>query len=74
MAKETMRTKTFKHVLALLVALPGAVTTFSSIDEAVGTEADVATGETLYMMCPTSWMAGKSVALEDKSGNTIDFF
>ena len=53
--------------------LPGAVTTFTAIDEAVGTEADVAAGQTLYMMCPTAWMEGKSVAVETQSGETIDF-
>lgn len=54
-------------------SLPGAVTTFTSIDDAVGTTASVAVGETLYMLCPAAWVTEKNMALEDKSGNTIDF-
>ena len=54
-------------------SLPGAVTTFTSIDDAVGTTASVAAGETLYMLCPAAWVTEKNMALEDKSGNTIDF-
>ena len=53
--------------------LPGAVTSFSSIDDAVGTTASVTAGQTLYMLCPSEWVTGKSVALEDNSGNTVDF-
>ena len=54
-------------------ALPGVVTSLTSIDEAVGTEAAVAAGQTLYMMCPTAWVTGKSVAVETQSGKTIHF-
>ena len=53
--------------------LQGAVTSFASIDDAVGTTASVAAGQTLYMLCPAEWVTGKSVALEDNSGNTVDF-
>ncbi len=64
---------TTKPTAANYKSLPGAVTTFTSIDDAVGTTASVAAGETLYMLCPAAWVTEKSVALEDKSGNTIDF-
>lgn len=53
--------------------LPGVVTTYSSIDEAVGATASVASGQTVYMLCPAAWVKEKSVALEDRDGNTIDF-
>ena len=33
----------------------------------------VAAGETLYMLCPTSWTKEKSVALEDEGGETVNF-
>ena len=36
--------------------LPGVVTSYTSIDEAIGATATVEAGETLYMLCPTAWM------------------
>lgn len=54
-------------------SLLGVETSYSSIDNAVGTVVPIAAGETLYMMCPVSWMDGKGVELEDISGNTINF-
>ena len=54
-------------------SLQGVVATYTSIGQAVGTTATVAAGETLYMLCPAKWMEGKSAALEDKDGNTVDF-
>lgn len=54
-------------------SLLGVETSYTSIDNAVGTVVPIAAGETLYMMCPVSWMDGKGVELEDISGNTINF-
>lgn len=45
--------------------LPGVVTSYTSIDEAVETPVSVAAGETLYMLCPAVWMEEKTVRLED---------
>ena len=53
--------------------LPGVVTFYTSIDEAIGATATVEAGETLYMLCPTAWMQGKNVAVEDGNGETINF-
>lgn len=39
--------------------LPGVVSTYTSIDDAVGTSVSVAAGETLYMLCPATWMEKK---------------
>ena len=54
-------------------SLPGVIGSYTSISEASGATATIAAGETLYMMCPASWMEGKSVELEDESGNPISF-
>ena len=54
-------------------SLLGVETSYTSIDNAVGTVVSIAAGETLYMMCPVSWMDGKGVELEDILGNTINF-
>lgn len=54
-------------------SLLGVETSYTSIDNAVGTVVPIAAGETLYMMCPVSWMDGKGVELEDILGNTINF-
>ena len=54
-------------------SLLGVETSYTSIENAVGTVVSIAAGETLYMMCPVSWMDGKGVVLEDISGNTINF-
>lgn len=64
---------TTKPTAANYKSVPGIVAAFTSIDDAVGTTAPVAAGETLYMLCPAAWVTGKNVALEDNSGNTIDF-
>ena len=53
--------------------LPGVVTSFTSIDDAIGTTASIAAGETLYMMCPLKWMYGKNVSLEDEMGVVMCF-
>ena len=54
-------------------SLPGVIGSYTSISEASGATATIAAGETLYMMCPASWMEGKSVELEDENGNPISF-
>ena len=53
--------------------LPGVVTSYTSIDDAVGTAVSVAAGETLYMLCPAAWLNGKTVELEDNAENKISF-
>ena len=64
---------TTKPTAENFTTLAGAVATYTSIDEAVGTKVSVAAGETLYMLCPTSWTKEKSVALEDEGGETVNF-
>lgn len=53
--------------------LPGVVSTYTSIDDAVGTSVSVAAGETLYMLCPAAWVEEKTVELEDKAENKFNF-
>ena len=64
---------TTKPTATNYTTLTGAVATYTSIDEAVGTKVSVAAGETLYMLCPTSWMKTKDVALEDGGDETVNF-
>lgn len=64
---------TTKPTAANYKTLPGVVTSFASIDDAIGTKASVAAGQTIYMLCPAAWVKGKKVTLEDKSGNIVDF-
>ena len=54
-------------------SLPGVMTSYVSILDAVGNNVAVSAGETLYMLCPVSWMEDQSIALEDEKGNTISF-
>ena len=53
--------------------IPGATTSYTSFDEAVGTTVSVDAGQTLYMLCPAEWVKGKTVTLEDNSGETLNF-
>ncbi len=53
--------------------IPGSMTTYTTIDDAVGATASVEGGQTLYMLCPAEWMAGKTVAVEDHSGKIVNF-
>ena len=64
---------TTKPTATNFTTLAGAVTTYTSIDEAVGTNVSVAAGETLYILCPTNWLKTKDVALEDGGGETVNF-
>ena len=64
---------TTKPTATNYTTLTGAVATYTSIDEAVGTKVSVAAGEKLYMLFPTSWMKTKDVALEDGGGETVNF-
>ena len=64
---------TTKPTATNFTTLAGAVATYTSIDEAVGTKVSVAAGETLYMLCPTNWLKTKEVALEDAGGETVNF-
>ena len=54
-------------------SLPGVIGSYTSISEASGATATIAAGETLYMMCPASWMEGNSVELEGEDGNPVSF-
>ncbi len=53
--------------------LLNTVTTHESFDDAVGTTAAIAAGQTLYMLCPAAWMEEETPVLEDKDGNDICF-
>ena len=53
--------------------IPGSVTSYTFIDEAMGTTASVEAGQTLYMLCPAEWIARINVVVEDNSGETISF-
>lgn len=55
------------------MSLPGVMSSYISIDEAVGATVPIAEGETLYMLCPAAWMKGKHVEVEDGDGNSYDF-
>ncbi|MBQ8487912.1 MAG: hypothetical protein IJ533_09735 [Prevotella sp.] len=54
-------------------SLPGVVASYTSLSDAAGATTKVSDGETLYLLCPAAWLAGKTVELEDESGNSIDF-
>lgn len=54
-------------------SLPGVVGDYTSIAEASGATANVAAGETLYMLCPASWTNGEGVEMEDENGNSFNF-
>lgn len=53
--------------------LPGVITTYTTIGEVSGTSASITVGQTLYMLCPSSWMDGMNVEIEDENGNTFSF-
>ena len=53
--------------------LSGVVSTYTSIDDATGTSVSVAAGKTLYMLCPAAWVKGKTMVLEDNTGNKFYF-
>ena len=53
--------------------IPGATTSYTSFDETVGTTVSVDAGQMLYMLCPAEWVKGKTVTLEDNSGETLNF-
>lgn len=53
--------------------LPGVLTTYNSIDNAVGSVVSVGVDQMLYMLCPRQWMSGKSLAMVDGVGNIADF-
>lgn len=48
--------------------LPGLITSYTSINDAIGTTVSVDAGQTLYMLCPTKWIEGKNVGVEYKAG------
>ena len=53
--------------------IPGSVTSYTFIDQAMGTTASVEAGQTLYLLCPAEWIARINVVVEDNSGETISF-
>lgn len=54
-------------------SLPGVVSTYTSITEANGATINVTDGQTIYLLCPASWVEGKTVKLDDNDGNPINF-
>ena len=54
-------------------SLTGVVASYTSLSDAAGATTKVSDGETLYLLCPAAWLAGKTVELEDESGNSIEF-
>jgi len=54
-------------------SLLDVVSSYTSIDEALGTTVTIDAGETLYMLCPAGWMDDIRVKAEDESGNSIFF-
>jgi len=53
--------------------LSGVVASYTSIDDAIGTTASIAEGQTLYLLCPAAWVKGKRVVLENGIGTTYNF-
>ena len=53
--------------------IPGTTTSFTTLDEAIGTTVPVDAGQTLYMLCPAEWLVGNLVAIKDNSGETVSF-
>lgn len=54
--------------------LPELVTTYTSIEDALGTTVSVDAGQTVYLLCPTSWIdQWSNVFIEDISGEAFDF-
>ncbi len=53
--------------------LSGVVTSYTSISDAIGATTSIAEGQTLYMLCPATWLTGKKVDLEDGMGSTFKF-
>lgn len=54
-------------------SLPGVVSTYTSITEANDATINVTDGQTIYLLCPVSWVEGKTVKLDDNDGNPINF-
>lgn len=54
-------------------SLPGVVSTYTSITEANDATINVTDGQTIYLLCPASWVEGKTVKLDDNDGNPINF-
>ena len=53
--------------------LTGEATSYTSINEAIGEKIALSVGDTLYMLCPTAWMEGRSLAIGLENGITISF-
>ena len=54
--------------------LPELVTTYTSIEDALGTTVSVDAGQTVYLLCPTSWIdQWSNPFIEDISGEAFDF-
>ena len=54
-------------------SLPGVVSTYTSMIEANGATVNVTTGQTIYLLCPASWVNRNPGELEDNNGNSINF-
>ncbi|MBR2153948.1 MAG: hypothetical protein IJ901_04960 [Bacteroidaceae bacterium] len=64
---------TTQPTAANYTSLPSAISTYTSIAEANGASVNVTAGQTVYLLCPASWVEEKSVELEDNDGNSINF-
>ncbi len=64
---------TIRPTLENFKVIPGTTTSYTSLDEVNGTTVSVSAGQTLYMLCPTSWMMEKSVTILDKLGHVVTF-
>ncbi len=54
-------------------SLPGVVSTYTSMIEANGATVNVTAGQTIYLLCPASWVNRNPGELEDNNGNSINF-
>jgi hypothetical protein len=53
--------------------LPDVIATYTAIGEASGASVSITVGQTLYMLCPSSWMDGMNIGIEDENGNSFSF-
>ena len=53
--------------------LSGTVASYTSIGDAIGTTASIDAGQTLYLLCPATWMKGKKVVVGDGAGSSYNF-
>ena len=54
-------------------SLSNVATSYSSIEGTLRKTVSVSAGETLYMLCPVSWMKQKNITLENEKGDITKF-